>query len=86
MKSLVDDQQNLLIQAVTSHGEYCLHPVFKDFEMSHLECFALPETDRANHIKKLRSAAFKRINMLNSSNELSLLGTVPDSAGHLTWS
>ena len=82
MKSLVDDQQNLLIQAVTSRGEYRLHPVFKDFEMSHLEWFALPETDCANHIKKLRSAAFKRINMLKSSNEPSLLGTVPDSPGH----
>ena len=49
MKLLVDEQQNLLIRAVTSCGEYRLHPaVFKDFEVSHSEWFALPETDRAN--------------------------------------
>ena len=87
MKLLMDEQQNLLIRAVTSRGEYRLHPaVFKDFEMIHLEWFTLPETNHANHIKKLCSAAFKRINMLKSSNEPSLLGTVPDSPGHSIWS
>ena len=68
MKSLVDDQQNLLIRAITSRGEYRLHPVFKDFEVDHLKWFSFNETTRSNHIKKLRSAASKRMSMFQSHN------------------
>ena len=68
MKSLVDDQQNLLIRAITSRGEYRLHPVFKDFEVDHLKWFSFNETTHSNHIKKLRSAASKRMSMFQSHN------------------
>ena len=35
MKCLIQEQQNQLTRAITSRGEYRLHPAFKEFEVSH---------------------------------------------------
>lgn len=65
MKSLVQDQKNHLIRAVTSRGEYRLHPVFKEFEVSPSQWFGLKETDRTHHIQRLQSAASKYMEKLH---------------------
>ena len=59
MRSLVQDQQNHLIRAITSRGEYRLHPAFKEFEVSPSKWFGLNEANRTQHIQRLQNAASK---------------------------
>ena len=64
MKSLVEDQEDHLVRAVTRRGEYRLHSAFKQFEMDPLQWFDHNESFRANHIQKLRGAARKYMKKL----------------------
>lgn len=64
MKSLIEQQEDHLVRAVTRRGEYRLHLAFKQFEMEPLEWFELNESFRANHIQKLRGAAHKYMKKL----------------------
>lgn len=61
MKSLVEQQQNHLIRAITCRGEYRLHSCFKEYKMDPSKWFQLNESSRATHIQKLRDAAIKYI-------------------------
>ena len=74
MKSLVQDQQNQLIRAITRRGEYRLHSAFREFEMSPLEWFEMDESSRDKHIRRLSDVAKKRMkelsSMLNSDNAI----------------
>ena len=56
MKSLVQDQKNHLIRAITSRGEYRLHSVFKEFEVSPSKWFGV---SRIQHLQILQNAASK---------------------------
>ena len=67
MKSLVQDQQNHLIRAVTCRGEYHLHPAFQEFEVSPSKWFGLNEASRSKHIQQLRNAASKFMERFQSS-------------------
>lgn len=64
MKSLVEQQEDHLVRAVTRRGEYRLHSAFKHFEIDPLEWFDHKENFRANHMQKLRSAAHKHMKKL----------------------
>ena len=67
LRSLVQDQQNHLIRAVTRRGEYRLRSIFKNFEMSALKWFELSEQDRSKHIQQLRKAARKYLTRVSTS-------------------
>ena len=58
MKSLVEQQEDHLVRAVTCRGEYRLHSAFKQFEMDPLHWFDHNESFHANHMQKLRNAAY----------------------------
>ena len=64
MKSLVEQQEDHLVRAVTCRGEYRLHSAFKQFEMDPLQWFDHNESFRANHMQKLRNAACKYMKKL----------------------
>ena len=64
MKSLVEQQQNHLIRAITCRGEYRLHSCFKEYEMDPSKWFQLNESSRTAHIQRLRDAAIKYIRKL----------------------
>ena len=67
MKSLVEDQENHLIRAITRRGEYRLYPAFQKFEMSPLRWFELNEQVRLKHIQQLRNVARKYMTKLSVS-------------------
>jgi len=50
MKSLVEQQEDHLVKAVTCRGEYRLHLAFKQFEMDPLQWFDHNESFCTNHI------------------------------------
>ena len=64
MKSLVEQQQNHLIRAITCRGEYRLHSCFREYEMDPSKWFQLNEISRTAHIQRLRTAAFKYMGKL----------------------
>ena len=64
MKSLVQDQQNHLIRALTRRGEYRLHPAFREFEVNPSKWFALTEAARTSHVQRLRNSARKYMEKL----------------------
>ena len=64
MKSLVEQQEDHLVRAVTRRGEYRLHSAFKRFEMDPLRWFDHNESFRANHMQKPRNAACKYMKKL----------------------
>ena len=66
MKSLVEQQQNHLIRAITHRGEYCLHLCFKEYEMDPSKWFQLNKSFRTAHIQRLRDAAIKYMRKLSS--------------------
>ena len=78
MKSLVEQQQNHLIRAITCRGEYRLHSCFKEYEMDPSKWFQLNESSRATHIQRLRDAAIKYIKKL--SNKETEGGISPSAA------
>ncbi len=81
MKSLIQDQHNQLIRAITSRGEYKLHPVFKEFEVNHLDWFAFDEASRAKHVIKLRSCAYKYMEKIMDFNQSKEAETLLSSSG-----
>ena len=58
MKSLVEQQEDHLVRAVTRRGEYRLHSAFKQFEINPLHWLDHNESFHANHMQKLRNAAY----------------------------
>ena len=75
MKSLVEQQQNHLIRAITCRGEYRLHLCFQEFEMDPSKWFQLNESSRTAHIQRLRGAAFKYMGKLAYQEQHGMVNT-----------
>lgn len=84
MRSLVEDQQNHLVRAITRCGEYRLPPAFSEFEMDSSAWFELPESARINHVHKLKSAACKYVKKFASKKDdilpFTLEAAIPSSS------
>ena len=78
MKSLVEDQQNHLIRAVTRRGEYRLHSAFREFEVDPSKWFSLNQSARTSHLQKLQKAASKQNGKLTQTGRV--LAATPAAA------